>query len=80
MVDFSQHSVTVAIRNTGVETVTVQAGAFECYQMEGIVNFFIIHNKNTYLISKNKPHILVKHIGKRGPFTSFYATELVYMN
>ncbi len=77
MVDFSQHSVNVTVHNAGVETISVRAGAFECYRMEVIVNLFIFHPKITYWITKSKPHFMVKHSGKRGPFTSSYISSLV---
>ncbi len=77
MVDFSQHSITVTVHNAGVETISVRAGTFECYRMEVIVNLFIFHPKITYWITKSKPHFMVKHMGKRGPFTPSYITSLV---
>ena len=79
MVDFSRYSVTVNIQQTGVENVVVPAGEFECYCIEVVVNFFIIHPKIKYWITKKKPHFLVKHVGKRGPFTLNYITTLVSM-
>lgn len=77
MVDFSQHNITVRVRQAGVEKVVVQAGEFECYRIEVIVNLFIYHPKIIYWITKKKPHFLVKHSGKRGPFTPSYITSLI---
>ena len=77
MVDFSQHSVSVLVRQSSVERVLVPAGEFECYRMEVIVDLFLFHPTITYWISKETPHFLVKHQGKRGPFTPSYVTSLL---
>jgi hypothetical protein len=77
MVDFSQNSVSGVVRQTGVETIRVKAGEFECYRMELIVHAFIFRPKITYWISKMEPHFLVKHRGKIGPLTRTYITQLV---
>lgn len=77
MVDFSQNSVSGVVRQTGVETIRVKAGEFECYCMELIVHAFIFRPKITYWISKMEPHFLVKHQGKIGPLTQTYITQLV---
>lgn len=77
MVDFSQNSVSGVVRQAGVETIRVKAGEFECYRMELIVNAFIFRPKITYWISQMEPHFLVKHLGKIGPLTRTYNTQLV---
>lgn len=77
MVDFSQNSVSGLVQQTGVETIRVKAGEFECYRMELIVHAFIFRPKITYWISKMEPHFLVKHRGKIGPLTRTYITQLV---
>jgi hypothetical protein len=77
MIDFSQNSVSGVVRQAGVETIRVKAGEFECYRMELIVHAFVFRPKITYWISKRKPHFLVKHRGKIGPFTRTYVTQLV---
>jgi hypothetical protein len=77
MVDFSNNKVTVTVRQTGVEKVTVPAGEFECNRIEVVVELFIIRPKITYWISRESPHFLVKHQGKKGPFTPTYVTDLV---
>ena len=77
MVDFSHNSVSGVVRQTGVETIRVKAGEFECYRMELIVHAFIFRPKITYWISKMEPHFLVKHRGKIGPLTRTYITKLV---
>jgi hypothetical protein len=77
MIDFSQHSVSVLVRQSSVEKVFVPAGGFECYRMEVIVDLFLFHPTITYWISREMPHFLVKHQGKRGPFTPSYLTSLL---
>lgn len=77
MVDFSRQSVSVSIRQDGVEEVLVPSGEFECYRMEVVVKVFIFRPKIIFWITKTPPHFLVKHTGKRGPFTPEYITSLV---
>ena len=77
MVDFSQSSISVRVVQADIENIVVPAGEFECYRMEVSVIFFIFRAKITYWITKKKPHFLVKHIGKRSPFTTSYTTSLV---
>lgn len=77
MVDFSGYSATVTIRQAGMEKIAVPGGEFECYRVEVVVNIPILRPKIIYWISKIKPHFLVKHQGKRGPFTLSYLTSLV---
>jgi hypothetical protein len=76
MVDFSGESVTVSVRNQGTEFVTVPAGAFPCYRMEVRVGIAFLKATITYWLTKNPPHFLVKHRGKKGPFTRTYTTVL----
>lgn len=77
MVDFSRQSVSVSVRQAGVEKVIVPSGEFECYRMEVVVKVFIFRPKIIFWITKTPPHFLVKHTGKRGPFTPEYITSLV---
>ena len=77
MVDWSQRSVTVTVRQAGVEKIRVKAGSFECYRMEVIVTVFIFRHKIIYWLSKETPHFLVKHRGMTGPFSRIYVTRLV---
>jgi hypothetical protein len=78
MIDFSQRSIRVTVRQSAIDTIEVPAGKFECYRMEVTINLFLFHPKITYWISKQEPHFLVKHHGKRGPFTPTYDTALVW--
>ncbi len=77
MIDFSGYSITVTVKMGGMETIIVPAGEFECYRMEVVVHIPILRPKIIYWLSKMKPHFLVKHQGKRGPFTATYLTSLV---
>ena len=77
MVDFSGYAITVTIRQAGIEKVVVPAGELECYRIEVVVNLPIFHPKVTYWISVRKPNFLVKHEGKKGPFTPSYITSLL---
>lgn len=76
MVDFSGQSVTVSIRNQSTELVTVPAGTFMCYHMEVRIVVAFLKTTITYWLTKSPPHFLVKHIGKKGPFTKTYTTVL----
>lgn len=76
MVDFSGHTVSVTVTNTGTEDISVPAGTFACYRMDVTVHLWFFRPKITYWLSKEKPHFLVKHHGKQGPFTSRYTTVL----
>ena len=77
MIDFSGTSVSVTVRQAGIENIAVPPGAFECYRIEVIVNIPLIRPKIIYWVTKDEPHFMVKHKGKRGPFTTSYATYLV---
>jgi hypothetical protein len=77
MVDFSGYAITVRARQAGIEKVLVPAGEFECYRMEIVVDIPFFHPKVTYWLSVRKPNFLVKHQGKKGPFTPSYITSLV---
>ncbi|MGZ6219913.1 MAG: DUF3108 domain-containing protein [Syntrophales bacterium] len=77
MVDFSGHAITVEVHLAGADMITVQAGTFECYRMEVIVGIPLLRPRIVYWLTKDKPHFLVKNIGKRGPFTDTYITTLI---
>jgi len=78
MIGFSQRSARVTVRQSVIDSIEVPAGKFECYRMEATINFFLIHPKSTCWITKQEPHFLVKHRGKRGIFTPTYDTLLVW--
>jgi len=77
MVDFSGYSISVMVMQEGREKITVPAGKFECYRLVLVVNIPILKPTVTYWLWTQKPHFLVKHQGKRGPFTPSYTTSLV---
>lgn len=77
MVDFSGYSITVTVSQEGREKITVPAGEFECYRLVVVVNLPLLKPKITYWLRTRKPNFLVKHVGKRGPFTPSYTTSLV---
>lgn len=77
MVDFSGTSITVALRQAGTEAIETPAGRFECYRIEAIVNIPLLRPRITYWLAKERPHYLVKSVGKRGPFTASYETTLI---
>jgi hypothetical protein len=77
MADFSGKTVSVLLHDAGLENISVPAGDFQCHRMEVIVDTFLIKPRITYWLSVAGPHFLVKHSGKRGPFTPAYTTSLV---
>jgi hypothetical protein len=77
MVDFSGYAIKVTVRQATIEKVVVPAGKFECYRIEVVVDIPIFHPKVTYWLTARKPNFLVKHQGKKGPFTPSYITSLV---
>jgi hypothetical protein len=77
MVDFSGPSITVTLRKAAGEKIVVPAGEFDCWRMEVAVNIPVIRPKIIYWVTKMEPHFLVKSIGRRGPFTASYETNLL---
>ena len=77
MVDFSGRSVFASVSLEDVEDVEVPAGKFRCYRMEVAVGLPVIRPRVTFWISVEKPHFMVKHSGRRGPFTPVYETLLL---
>jgi hypothetical protein len=77
MIDFSGKSVNATVRQTGIERVTVPAGAFSCYRMEVLIHIFILNPRIVCWVTTEKPHFVVKSEGKRGILTPKYITMLV---
>jgi hypothetical protein len=75
--DFSGRAFNGSVRQIGRETIQVPAGVFDCYRLEAVVDFFVIHPKNTFWVAAAEPHILIKYDGKRGLFSPTYVTYLV---
>ncbi|HOG16684.1 MAG: hypothetical protein A4E73_00071 [Syntrophaceae bacterium PtaU1.Bin231] len=76
MIDFSGHSVDVTAHQAAVEQVRVAAGTFECYRIDVLVRVPILMPRIILWLSKESPHLLVKSLGQRGPFTPTYDTYL----
>jgi hypothetical protein len=77
MIDFSGYSISVTVHQEGSEKIVVPAGEFECYRMVISVNIPLLRPEIIYWLSIQKPNYLVKHQGKRGPFSPSYTTSLV---
>jgi len=76
MVDFSGRNITVELRKRGLEDVAVPAGRFRCHKVEVVVRFLVFKAVIRYWLAAKAPHFLVKHVGKRGPFSRTTVTEL----
>ena len=76
LVDFTQRKVNAVVRHRGIESVSVPAGTFRCHRMEVEVEMLLIKPKLTFWLATEAPHFLVRHEGRRGPFTKVYETVL----
>lgn len=76
MIDFSGKSVAATARQTGVEPIEVPAGRFPCYRMEILFHVHILSPKVVCWVTTEKPHVVVRSVGKRGLFTPKYITSL----
>lgn len=76
MVDFSAKSAAATARQTGVERVEVPAGEFLCYRMEVLFHVLLLNPKVVCWATTEKPHVVIKSVGKRGVFTPTYITSL----
>lgn len=76
MVDFSRRTVDVTVHDRGIEEIEVPAGVFECRHIEVVVKVLIFRPRVHFWITADEPHFMVKHEGKRGPFTPTYITTL----
>jgi hypothetical protein len=76
MIDFSGKSVTATARQTGIERVEVPAGEFACYRMEVLFHVRVVSPKVVCWVTTEKPHVVIKSVGKRGVFTPKYITSL----
>jgi hypothetical protein len=77
IIDFAGQSINATARQTGVERITVPAGEFSCYRIEVVFHVFLLNPKVVCWVTQEKPHVLVKSVGKRGLFTPTYVTSLV---
>ncbi len=53
------------------------AGVFDCHHLEVIVQVPVLKPTIHYWVSKEKPHFLVRHRGKKDPFAPSQVTALV---
>jgi hypothetical protein len=75
---FAQHFVVMQIRQVGTEAITVPAGRFDCYRLEGVVDLIVIEMRTVFWVTREAPHFLVRYEGRRGLFwTPTYVTSLV---
>lgn len=77
MIDFSGKSLAATARQIGIERIVVPAGEFSCYRMEVVIHIFILRPTIVCWVTTEKPHVVVKIVGKRGIFTPKYVTTLV---
>jgi hypothetical protein len=77
MIDFSGKSVGATVRQIGIERIVVPAGEFSCYRMEVVIDIFILKPTIACWVTTEKPHFVVKTVGKRGVLTPKYVTTLV---
>ena len=78
MIDFTGKAVAATARQTGVEHIALPAGEFTCYRMEVLCHLFILNPKVVCWVTTEKPHVVVKSMGKRGLFTPTYVTSLTW--
>ena len=76
MTDFSGKSAAATARQTGIERVGVPAGQFPCYRMEVLFHVLLLSPKVVCWTTTEKPHVVIKSVGKRGVFTPTYVTSL----
>ena len=80
MVAFSQHFVTMHVRQVGQERISVPAGDFDCFKIEAVVDLIVTEIKTTFWLSRQEPHFLVKYEGRRGILIApTYTTSLISM-
>ena len=78
MASFAGRFVTMTVRQIGTETVSVQAGRFECYKLEVSIDIVVKKIRTLFWLTKDAPHYLVQFEGRRGLFFApVYRTRLV---
>jgi hypothetical protein len=77
MIDFTGRSVNATVRQAGIERITVPGGEFSCYRMEVLIHAFILKQTIVCWVSTERPHFVVKNMGKRGILTPKYITTLI---
>ena len=77
MIEFSGKSIQATVRQTGMERISVPAGDFLCYRVEVRFHVLILNPVVVCWVDTEKPHIVIKSVGKRGIFTPTYVTSLI---
>lgn len=75
--DWLARTIDIDVRDLGVEPVKVPAGTFDCHKMEVTIRVLIFRPKVTFWVTKDAPHFLVRHAGKRGRNSPVYVTQLM---
>jgi hypothetical protein len=76
MIDFSGKSAAATARQTGIERIEVPAGEFPCYRIEVLFHVLFLNPKVVCWVTTEKPHLVIKSVGKRGVFTPTYISSL----
>ena len=63
---FSQHFVTMIVKQVGTERIRTPAGVFDCYKLRGTVDLVVLKIDTTYWVTREEPHYLVQYAGRRG--------------
>ncbi len=77
IIDFSGKTVTGTAGYSGTDRINVPAGSFTCYRIEVVFRVLVLNPKVICWFAREKPHVLVKSVGKRGLLTPTYVTSLV---
>ncbi len=80
LIDFTGKSAAATASSAGTERVVVPAGEFSCYRIEVLFHvplISIINPKVVCWLTEEKPHVVVRSVGKRGFFTPKYVTSLI---
>ena len=77
MIEFSGKSISATVRQTGTERISVPAGEFLCYRVEVRFHVLVLNPVVVCWVDTEKPHIVIKSVGKRGLFTPIYVTTLL---
>lgn len=76
MIDFSGRSSAATASQADIERIGVPAGEFTSYRVEILFGVPVLHFKVVCWVAREKPHVLVKSVGKRGLMTPTYVTSL----
>jgi hypothetical protein len=77
MIEFSGKSISATVRQTGTERISVPAGEFLCYRVEVRFHVLILNPVVLCWVDTEKPHNVIKSVGKRDLFGPTYVTSLL---